>query len=389
MKTSNFVRFDRIVFALIVGLTVARTATAAPVLHFFSNAAYNANTATMDAALGTTGRPTDNFETTTLLPGLTITLSGGVPTTTEAALPALFDGDAFSSLTASQFWDGTHTASNAIGNLPNSVTSPTNLANLTTFNYSPGTLSFGIGLWTVPVGQLGRLLGHSTRALRQWCGPWECWRRSAGSSWTALLVRNVYVLIDSDVPILSVAFQNVLQPPGQQDFLMFDHLTVAATPSPRSPSQASCSPTASAWRHSSRGCDGSRRASPISSSPPGPGPASATSERRRVAFARASWRRCSRPEGITRRHASNASGARSALQVGHDRDRATASSLRAITADQSNSSHATRIARKLVWWVSCARECTRCPSKGTCWPAPSRHARDLSLRCRGGARRAR
>jgi hypothetical protein len=57
---------------------------------------------------------------------------------------------------------------------------------------------------------------------------WECWTL-AGGSWTAGLVRNVYVLIDSDVPSLSVAFQNVLRPPGQQDSLMFDHLTVAAT----------------------------------------------------------------------------------------------------------------------------------------------------------------
>ncbi len=46
---------------------------------FFPASTYNANTALMDAALGITGYTTITFETTTLLPGLTITLTGGSP----------------------------------------------------------------------------------------------------------------------------------------------------------------------------------------------------------------------------------------------------------------------------------------------------------------------
>jgi hypothetical protein len=209
--------------------SAVRVATAAPILTFFPNTAYNPNTAVMDATLGTTGRPTDNFETTTLLPGLTIVLSGGVATTTETSLPALFNGDTFSSFTANQAWDGTDTASNAIGNLPNSTTTPTNIANLITFLYAPGTLSFGIGLSnfqsTSPLSSQFPLTNHELFVNGVDMGVLET---LAGSNWSPGLVRNAYLRIDSTVPITSVGFENLLQPPSQQDFLMFDHLTVAA-----------------------------------------------------------------------------------------------------------------------------------------------------------------
>jgi hypothetical protein len=216
-------------FALAI-IPSARIAVAAPILTFFPNTDYNANTAVMDATPGTTGRPTDNFETTTLLPGLTIVLSGGVPITTETSLPALFNGDTFSSITANQAWDGTDTASNAIGNLPNSITSPTNIANLITFDYAPGTLSFGIGLsnfqsTSTPPSQFP-LTNHELFVNGVDLGVLES---LAGTNWTPGLARNAYLRIDDNVPITSVAFESLLQPPSQQDFLMFDHLTVAAS----------------------------------------------------------------------------------------------------------------------------------------------------------------
>lgn len=217
-------------FAFMVIPAAIHVAAAAPILTFFPNTAYNPNTAVMDATLGTTGRLTDNFETTTLLPGLTIVLSGGVATTTESTLPALFNGDSFSSFTANQFWDGTHTASNAIGNLPNSVTNPTNLGNLITFMYAPGTLSFGIGLsnfqsTSTPPSQFP-LTNHELFVNGVDLGVLET---LAGSNWSPGLVRNAYLRIDDNTPITSVAFESLLQPPSQQDFLMFDHLTVAAS----------------------------------------------------------------------------------------------------------------------------------------------------------------
>jgi hypothetical protein len=228
-KLSMCSRFAVAMFMLVVILLAVPGAVAAPILTFFANTAFNADTATMDATLGTTGRPTDDFETTALLPGLTIVLSGGVTTTTETSLPALFDGDTFSSFTQNQVWDGTHTASNAIGNLPNSQTSPTNIANLITFVYAPGTLSFGIALSnfqsTDPSSPQFPVTNHELFVNGVDLGVLET---LAGTKWSPGLVRNAYLRIDNDVPITSVGFENLLQPSaGQQDFLMFDHLTIA------------------------------------------------------------------------------------------------------------------------------------------------------------------
>jgi hypothetical protein len=211
--------------ALIVGLLGAQSVIAAPTLHFFPGSTYNASTTTMDATLGTTGRTTDNFETTAFIPGLTIVLSGGNISSpiTETSLPGLFDGAMFPGLTDNQFWDGTHNATSASGNVPNNCCTPTNLANLTTFNYAPGTLSFGIGLSNFqPTGPHELFVNGVAIGTLETLFP--------DPSWTIGFTRNAYLRIDSDVPITSVAFQNVDQSgnalTGGQDFLMFDHLTV-------------------------------------------------------------------------------------------------------------------------------------------------------------------
>jgi hypothetical protein len=223
----NRVAFARAVATFALGLLGAPAAFAAPVLHFFPGSSYNANTATMDATLGTTGRTTEDFETTDpFITGLSIVLSGGnLPTPiTETSLPGLFDGDAFfPGVTSNQFWDGTHTASSASGNLPNNCCFPSNLANLTTFNYAPGTLSFGIGLSNFqPTGPHRLFVNGQDMGTLETLFP--------DPSWTIGFNRNAYLRIDSDVPITSVAFQNLDQSGGAlqggQDFLMFDHLTV-------------------------------------------------------------------------------------------------------------------------------------------------------------------
>lgn len=219
--------FMRILPVVLVGLFGAEKVAAVPVLSFFPSTAYNANTATMDAALGTSGRPAGNFEATPFLTGLTIVLSGGVATTTEMSLPALFDGNTFSPYTQDAFWDGSHTASNAIGNLPNSINAPTNIANRITLNYAPGTLSFGIGMGSFQSTDSPGGFGVTQHELIVNGAAVGVLETLAGANWTPGLGRNAYLRIDSDVPITSVAFENLVQPPSQQDFLMFDHLTVA------------------------------------------------------------------------------------------------------------------------------------------------------------------
>lgn len=195
----------------------------------FSSTLFNTDTAVMDSNLGITGFTIDSFETTSLIPGLSITLSGGVPTTTYSTLPALFNGNTFSSFTMNQAWDGVNTLTNALGNAPNSSTNPTNLANLTTFNYAPGTTEFGIGLSnfqsTNPPSSFFPVTQHDLIVNGTDLGSIES---LAGSNWTPGIVLNGYVLItDTDGSITSVGIMNVNQPPQQQDFLMFDHLAVA------------------------------------------------------------------------------------------------------------------------------------------------------------------
>ena len=223
---SRNVHCARLLSALLLGLLAAQGALAVTTLHFFPASSYNANTSIMDATLGTSGRTTVDFESTAaFIPGLSIVLSGGNLSSpiTETNLSAVFDGAIFPGLTDNQFWDGTHNATSASGNVPNSCCTPNNLANLVTFNYAPGTLSFGIGLSNFqPTGPHAVLVNGVNMGNLETLFP--------DPSWTIGYIRNAYLRIDSDVPITSVAFQNLGangQPlAGGQDFLMFDHLTI-------------------------------------------------------------------------------------------------------------------------------------------------------------------
>ena len=211
--------------AMLFGVLPAKASIS---LTFFPGSDFNANSAMMDATLGTTGFQIDTFESTTLLSGLTISLSGGVTSTTWSALPALFDGDTFSSFTQSQFWDGTHEASNATGNLPNSITTPSNIANLITFNYAAGALSFGIGLsnfQSLTTSGGFAVTNHDLFVNGVNMGVLET---LAGNAWSPGLTRNAYVRIDATggSTITSVGFENINQPPSEPDFLMFDHLAI-------------------------------------------------------------------------------------------------------------------------------------------------------------------
>lgn len=112
---------------------------------FFPASDYNANTAAMDATLGISGAQIDSFESTTLLPGLTISMSGGIPSpVTVTSLANLYNVNSFS-VSANNNWDGPNAAVNNPLNQLTSVSTPV-VATLTTFNYAPGTTLFGIGL---------------------------------------------------------------------------------------------------------------------------------------------------------------------------------------------------------------------------------------------------
>jgi hypothetical protein len=139
------------VLAQVFGVTVVLVcqAEASIILHFFPVSNFSSNTSTMDAALGVTGFTEDAFETTTLISGLTIALTGGVtPTTFSGTLPTLFDQSACPGLTDNSVWDGTHGVINTTTNSMSNCTGPANIATLATFNYAPGATSFGIGMET-------------------------------------------------------------------------------------------------------------------------------------------------------------------------------------------------------------------------------------------------
>ena len=221
---SGSVTLRTLLLLALAALTVVPQAKAGTILHFFSGSVYNPiNTAAMDATLGVTGYTIDNFETTTLLSGLTITLSGGVTTTTWASLPATFDqGFCPGNLTVGA-WDGTHTVTNATGNLTNNCFNPTNLAKTTTFNYGPGTSSLGIGLgnFQSPNSPLFPVTNHELFVNGVDMGVLET---LAGSNWTPGITQNGYLVIDgtNGTSISSVAFENLTG----SDFLEFDHLAV-------------------------------------------------------------------------------------------------------------------------------------------------------------------
>jgi RHS repeat-associated protein len=213
-------------------LNIDPSANAGIKLNFFPNTDYNANTAAMDQALGTTGYTIGSFETPALIPGLAIQLSGGVPTTTWTSLPNLLDGDVCPGLTSDQAWDGTNTASNQIVNQISNCNSDPNLAKITTFNYASGATSFGIGLSNFqsvnPQSPLFPVTNHELFVNGVDMGVLET---LAGTAWSPGLTRNVYLRIDgtNGGVIRSVGFED-LTDTSVRDFLMFDHLAILPAP---------------------------------------------------------------------------------------------------------------------------------------------------------------
>jgi hypothetical protein len=231
---SRNMKFVRLAFTSLLMFTGIRQAEASIVETWFPASSFNSNTAAMDATLGITGYLEDTFETTTLIPGLSITLSGSVPSTTWNALPSTFNpitqGDGFETNTQ---WDGTDVVDNGTNNqLHNNP-----WASVITFNYAAGATSFGIGLSgfqsTNPAGAFP-ITNHELFINGMDIATIET---LAGSNWTPGLGRNAYLRVDvtGGSAITSVGFENLSSTNGP-DFLIFDHLAVqapvTATPEP-------------------------------------------------------------------------------------------------------------------------------------------------------------
>ena len=220
--------------ALVLSFAPQLTATS---VTFFPNTVFSTTPGALDSNVGITGDLIDTFQTTTLLPGLTITLSGGNLSTpvTWTSLPAVFNGDTYPGGTGilnNQGWDGPETVGNATGNLLNSATTPTNISNLITFSLASGTTQFGIGLSNFQT-DLSLNLVHELIINGVNFGVIET---LAGSNYTSGFVRNTYLVInDPTGSITSVGFQNLNRPQASQDFLMFDHLAIASGSSAATP----------------------------------------------------------------------------------------------------------------------------------------------------------
>lgn len=109
---------------------------------------FDTNTAAMDAALGLTGHVFEDFEDTALLPGLSITFSGGHAPVTITSLPSLFDVTSFpfaygTSSVPNDWWAGIHALVNS-GSGSNEW--PGVVSYNVRFDLPAAVTSFGVGL---------------------------------------------------------------------------------------------------------------------------------------------------------------------------------------------------------------------------------------------------
>ena len=217
---------------LIVFLAISRAQAVS--LTFFHPSTYDANTAAMDAALGTTGFQFEDFEDTILLPGLSYTIDGSqhAPVTFNS-LPNVFIQNG---TRPAEFWAGpgqlTNLHSNACANWDSGFCSETR-DDRVTFNLAGGTTSVGIGLGGFqsinPPSPISPLTDH-TLYINGTAVPGTL-ESLAGAAWVSdPWDRNVYLVMTlelGDALITSFGFANNI--PGNVDIIEFDHLAIGAT----------------------------------------------------------------------------------------------------------------------------------------------------------------
>jgi hypothetical protein len=189
----NLCRLSILLCVLAVGMSA--TSADAYLITMFGPSAYNSNTALMDATLGLTGFNIENFEDTTLIPGLS---ASGTNFNLSVSLPPAP-------------WDGSRAM--FLGNQPANIT----------FSLAALASKVGIGMTFVNNS------GHTVKI-------------NGGSAidFTALPgfvfgnVRNGYLIIDQqsgDAPITSLTFTNASLP---SETLLMDHLAFNVVPEPSS-----------------------------------------------------------------------------------------------------------------------------------------------------------
>jgi hypothetical protein len=224
IKLPSIPRLPGFASILAISLIGGPSLSASYVIDFFPVSDYNANTAAMNTTLGITGYQVDSFESKTLLPGLTISLSGGGigSPVTLTALANLYNVNSLPE-SANNEWDGTDAlVNNPLNQVPSN--SSTDASKLITFNYAPGTTSFGIGLSNFQSldSPSFPITNHDLYVNGVDLGTIEA---LAGPNWSPGLIRNAYLVIDATggSVINSVGFQNDTT---KVDFLLFDHLAV-------------------------------------------------------------------------------------------------------------------------------------------------------------------
>ncbi|MCA2940036.1 MAG: PEP-CTERM sorting domain-containing protein [Microcystis sp. M113S1] len=201
---------------------------------FFPSTVFSSDPTILNQNVGITGYTIEDFEDKTLIPGLSITYSGGVSTSTITSLPDL-------SNQVSQSWDGQHTLFNIPSNqLSNSVFCPsTECAKLTTLNFSNSIISVGIGLSGFqslnppPSAPDNPITDH--RLLINGIPFSQTIEQLAGVNWkSANFQRNAYLRIDAlqGESISSIGFENITAVPSTEDVLEFDHLAIKSVAQP-------------------------------------------------------------------------------------------------------------------------------------------------------------
>lgn len=210
---------------VVLSLLATAPLSAGYVINIYPVSDYSTNTGLMNTTLGISGDTIDDFETTTLTAGLTITMSGGVTTTTLSSLPALLNANAYSPSVGDN-WDGPSVLINNPYNQLTSVTNPSNIASLITFNYAAGTTQFGVGLsnFQSPDSPVYPITDHDLYINGVDQGSLES---LAGANWTPGLGQNGFLVITatngSSITSMGLQDDNTTV---INDVMVFDHLAI-------------------------------------------------------------------------------------------------------------------------------------------------------------------
>jgi hypothetical protein len=196
-------------------------------LSFFSPTVFSSDSTILNQNVGITGYTIEDFEDTTLIPGLSINLSGDVPNTTFTTLPNL-------SVLLAAPWNGNHTLTNIPDNINKSLAVCLVCAKLTTFSFSNSITSVGIGLsgfqsLNPPPLIPGDVARTNHRLFINGTALASTIESLGGVNWIpSTFGRNTYLRIDAEPGefITSIGFENITNSISNNDVLEFDYLAI-------------------------------------------------------------------------------------------------------------------------------------------------------------------